>query len=264
MAAEMASMHEALCDMTDENDALKAELSEVKRVKDRQEVKASRKDTEERLVQAAKQTKVMDMDFGSCITDRKQLLDCAKTKLREQVRSDLRQSYDDKMARAALAVIAKAPQKRLVNGTEIWTAPILLTASDKNDRYEIDNILRQSKLFPTYHWPKELMETVQEYRKATISSGVNPETNHIRIRPEERDGRWTIKADVKGKTDNSKFSTKFRWNPPPLDQQVRNMDKDWLNPVWTKSGRRPSFRDIPAPPPAGNTAANGASTDNVL
>jgi len=140
--------------------------------------------------------------------------------------------------------LPRPPTRRIVNGGEIWTAPILLTAADKNDRYDIDNILRQSKLFPTYHWPKDLMDTVQEYKKITIGSGIDAGANYIRIRPEERDGKWTIKADVRGKDEGAKFSTRFRWNLPPLDPLIRRDDKDWATPIWSKNNRRPSFRDI--------------------
>ena len=74
------------------------------------------------LREAAKQVKVLDLDFGGCLTDRKQLMDQAREALREKVRADLRADFDVKTARASLQVIAKASTKREYPGGDMCPA----------------------------------------------------------------------------------------------------------------------------------------------
>ena len=96
----------------------------------------------------------MDLDFGACLNDRKQLIDAGKDRLREQVRSDLRARFDTLMSRASLAVIARATTKRAYPEGDRWTAPVLITIPDRETRWEAEDILRSSKCFPSFHWPR--------------------------------------------------------------------------------------------------------------
>ncbi len=51
--------------------------------------------------------------------------------------------------------------------------------------------------------------------------GVGLGTNYIRIRPEEKEGLWKIRADIKPKEGNGKFLLKSKWNIAPLDGDNR-------------------------------------------
>jgi hypothetical protein len=52
------------------------------------ELKSPRKEITERVTVASRQFKVMDVDFGTEITDRKELIALAKTKMADKVRAD--------------------------------------------------------------------------------------------------------------------------------------------------------------------------------
>jgi hypothetical protein len=52
------------------------------------ELKSSRKEMTERVTVASRQFMVMDVDFGTEITDRKELIALAKTKMADKVRAD--------------------------------------------------------------------------------------------------------------------------------------------------------------------------------
>ena len=51
---------------------------------------------------------------------------------------------------------------------------------------------------------------------------------YIRIRPEEREGRFQIKGDVKDKKGGDRFRTLARWDIPPADKG--QWDKDIIIP----------------------------------
>ena len=178
--------------------------------------------------------KVMDLDFGGCLSDRKQLQERAKAALKEKVRSEHRERFDALMARGALAVIARATTKRAYNTGDIWTAPVLITIADKHTRWEAEDILRNSKVYPSFHWPKDMVEPVKILRKTLLDSGVDDKTHYIRIRPEERDGRWSIRADTKPKEGNARFMRKAWWPVPAADTDIRNQDKNWAKPNFIK------------------------------
>ena len=182
---------------------------------------------ETQLREGDTKVKVMDLDFGACLTDRKQLIETGKAILREKVRSDLRARFDTLMTRGSLAVIARATAKRAYPEGDRWTAPVLLTVTDRETRWETEDILRQSKCYPSFHWPKEMIEPVKILRKAVVDGGTSDTINYIRIRPEERDGKLKIWADVKPKEGTAKFALKATWTVPAYVANIR--PAGWAN-----------------------------------
>ena len=213
-------------------DDFREELADVRQVKDSMKEKDSVKDMVGQIREAATKFKVMDLDFGGCLTDRKQLMDMAKTKLREKIRTDLRDRYDTLMTRASLAVIARATIKRAYPDGDRWTAPVLVTMAEREARWETEDILRKSKCFPSFHWPKDMLGPVKQLRKTITDSGVNEDNTYIRIRPEDRDGKMRIRADIKQKVGGDRFVPRASWNVPAMDTDIREANKDWTKPTW--------------------------------
>ena len=112
LAGTITSLNVNTKELSEENKSLKEELRAVKAVRESQQVKESSREMEVQLREAITKVKVMDLDFGACLTDRKQLIETGKAILREKVQSGLRARYDTLMSRASLAVIARATTKR--------------------------------------------------------------------------------------------------------------------------------------------------------
>ena len=232
MAESITLLNCTITEMQSEIDSLNSELSEAKTARDSIQVKDSAKDMESLIRDSMTKSKVLDIDFGCCLTDRKQLIDMAKNKLREKVRSDLRAKYDKTMQRAAVAVIARQTTRRAYPSGEIWTAPILVSLPDRDTKMELEDMLRQSNCYPAFHWPKEMIEPVKTLKKIINEGGVPDSSHYIRIRPDERDGRLRIRADIKPKAAGSKFSLKATWKIPAADAKLRQHNKDWAKPTW--------------------------------
>ena len=230
IAGTITGQNDIIRELGEENDGLREELKAVKAIRESQQVKESVKDMEGQLREAITKVKVMDLDFGGCLTERKQLIETGKAALREKVRSDLRARFDTLMSRASLAVIARATAKRAYPEGDRWTAPVLLTVADRDTRWETEDILRQSKCYPSFHWPKEMIEPVKILRKAMVDGGTSDTINYIRIRPEERDGKMKIRADVKPKEGKEKFALKATWGVPAFDAKLR--PAGWFTPTW--------------------------------
>jgi hypothetical protein len=236
MAGEMWDLNGTLVRMEKENDQLREEIDSLKAGRKNAEYKAACKEMEQKVAVAAKQLKVVNVEVGGAITDRRQLAESAKKQLKEKVRSDLRAKYDSMMAKAAFAVIAKEPKKTFVEGKEAWTVPVVITAQDKETKWDMEDVLRRSKVFPAFHWPKDLVEPVAELRKMVINQV--GENHYVRIRPEEREGEgvWRLRADVKGKGNSDRFAPFARWNMPPANCLIRK--SDWATPCWV--ARKPT------------------------
>ncbi len=230
LAGTITGLNENIQELTEENEALKVELKAVRDVRENQQVKESSREMEGHLREAITKVKVMDLDFGGCLNDRKQLIDAGRDRLREKVRSDLRARFDALMSKASLAVIARATIKRAYPEGDRWTAPVLITIPDRETRWETEDILRKSNCFPSFHWPKEMIEPVKILRKAMVDSGISDTTNYIRIRPDDREGKMRIRADIKSKEGKEKFVIKATWAVPTYDVNIR--PAGWSNPTW--------------------------------
>jgi hypothetical protein len=245
-----ASTNSDLCTevmhLTAENKALKEQLAKqddninsVKACKEKVEVKASKKEMEDKVRFATTQVKVTNLDFGKAIEDRKELLNVAKETIRDKVRSDLKKEYDEKIRNASVRILASKTFKAQVDGKNIWTAPVIITIADKESRWTVENCLRSSKMFPSFHWPKEMMDNIKVFRKQVKDMGFPDTTHYIRIRPEERDGQWRIRADVKPKEGDGRFVSVASFEIPPLDDSLKANCAGWQTPVWKRPGVGP-------------------------
>jgi hypothetical protein len=230
-------------EVRDENRFLKEELERIKddvactkASKDKVEVKASKKDMEEKVKVASTQFKVMDLNIGKDFADRKAITEAAKAAIQNKVRSDLRKDYDDKIKAATFRVLARNTHKRNVEGQDIWTAPVLVTIPDRESRWQVEDHLRKSKVNPGFHWPREMVDNIKAYRGSLARLGVSETDNFIRIRPEERDSVWKIRADAKPKSGNSRFVPVASFDMPPLYDNLKVNMPSWATPTWTKQG----------------------------
>jgi hypothetical protein len=212
----------------------KERIKDLENCREKTDVKVSRKEMTEKVAVSAKQFKLLDIDFGREISERKDLLNAAKEKIGEKVRSDKKNRYDELVKKATIQVLAKATVRRKEQDTdkEIWTAPVLISVEERESRWELEDVLRQSKVYPTFHWSKEMLGAVKDMRTALKEK--YDDKYYVRIRPEERDGKWRIKADVKAKDSNEKFRLGATWEVPPMCPEIRKKNPGWMTPTWAQ------------------------------
>ena len=78
-----------------------------------------------------------------------------------------------------------------------------------------------------------MIDNVKIFRKVVKDMGYDDQSHYIRIRPEERDGVWRIRADAKKKNGDSKFVSVASFDIPPLDENLKNVS-GWATPTWTR------------------------------
>jgi hypothetical protein len=78
-----------------------------------------------------------------------------------------------------------------------------------------------------------MVDNVEKFRQVVRNMVYSEQTHFIRIRPEERDGSWRIRADVKQKDSDARFVSVASFDIPPLDESLKKSCAGWEKPVWT-------------------------------
>jgi hypothetical protein len=234
LISEIMVLENKLETMEEEQAMLKDRIKDLENCREKNEVKISRKEMTEKVAISAKQFKVMDMDFEKEIGERKDLINKAKELMKDKIRSDKKARYDELIRKATVQVLARATTKRKPqdSDTDIWTAPILVTVDDRETRWELEDMFRQCKVHPTFHWNREMVGLVKDMRNAIKDK--YDDKHYVRIRPEERDGKWRIKADVKTKEGTDRFKLGATWEVPPMCPEVRKKNPAWVTPTWAQ------------------------------
>jgi hypothetical protein len=253
MVTEISRLEDALEASEEKEEQHVSRIEELEKLRETSDVKMSKAEMGKKMEVAQTQVKLLDIDFGKCIDDPKDLTKAAKEAIAAKVRSDEKEKYDQLVKNAVVQVLARQTTKRKnFNGdSDIWTAPVVLTIQERAARWEMENVLRKSKMFPTFHWPKEFLEPMKKIKEELKNGGVDDSTHYVRIRPEQKDGKWRIRADTKPKTGEGKFSLKATWPIMAADTNIRESNKEWSKPTWAQvaSGARK----------AGNPGSTGSS-----
>jgi hypothetical protein len=208
-------------------------VSSVVVTKDKLEVKASSKEMEERLKVATTQFKVMDVDIGKETDNRAEILSKGMAAIKAKVRSDMQDEWTKLAEGVEVAPLVRKTTKP--TGKDYYSAPLLFTVQDKTRRWRMEEILRNSKIYPGFHWPQEMMTVLKDYKTVLKDNGLNEDTTYLRIRPVEREGKVKLRADTKAKEGAGKFSTRATWEAPPLCPEVRKKARDHLKPIWASA-----------------------------
>ena len=201
----------------------------------------SKKEMEGKLVTSMSQTKIMDISFGRQLEDKGEIARQAIRIICEDVRTNEVGWYDEIIRRSRVTVLGKATVVANNGNGEYYTVPILVSCKDRNDKWDLEGIVRRAGYFPSFHWPQEIMEFVKEARKEIVKLGFSEEVHYIRIRPEIHEGKVQIRGDVKPKSGGS-FRAKAVWAAPPACKDYWPQVPNLLKPrvIGSMPTNRPS------------------------
>jgi hypothetical protein len=216
-------------------------VKEIEQLRESTIVKDARKEMAAKMEVATTQVKVLDLDFRKQVEERSELTREARDILRQKVKDMDKPRYDELVRKAVVQVLARQTQKRKrrSDGEEIWTAPVVLSIKERQDRWDMEDLLRRNNVYPTFHWPKEFLEPMKKIREV-LKTKVDEDSTYVRLRPVNNDGKWRIRADVKPKEGGGRFVHKATWDMPPIDEAARKLVPNWHKPTWADVVRRRS------------------------
>ena len=188
--------------------------------RERQRRKESEAAMKDRIRQADRQIKIMDIDFARPLSNRRDIVERTIGYMKEDVILSDRKRFDILINRTRLIVLGRETSQTMHQGERIHTVPVLLECRNEGDKMELEDILRNCQWFNTFHWPVECMPFVKEVRNEVRRMGYEDESHYVRIRPETRDSVLQIRGDVKEKREGAKFRTLAIWDVPPIDRTL--------------------------------------------
>jgi len=186
------------------------------RIKTRTKESVREMESKVRVAQCA--LKLLDVDIERVTDDRREIVRRTITKVRSFCSEDDKRAYDFIMRRTRVVILGKSTSRRMRDQEEEFSVPTLFQCRDRRDTEDLEGILRTAGYFPSFHWPREMMEFVGGVRTVVTQQGVDDRANYIRVRPEVREGNLMVKVEVKPKVGMGRFSLKGLWQIPPLNR----------------------------------------------
>jgi hypothetical protein len=183
-------------------------------------IKDSVKEMEKKVEEANCAVKVLDIDIGRETEDRREIVKKALDTVRGNAREDNQRWLDNVIRRTRVVILGKRTVRRTVRGNRTeFSVPILFQCRDRRDAEDLDTILRGAGYYPSFHWPREVLEFIGGVKEEVRKQGFSEKDYYYKVRPENRDGTVQIKVEVKPK-EGGRFSLKGIWSCPPLQRYL--------------------------------------------
>ena len=198
--------------------------------------KESIRDMEKKVSEAQCSLKLLDVDVGRVIEDKREIVRRTIDKIRQYVQEEDLRCYDNTMRRTRVVVLGKGSSRWERDGETEYSVPTLFQCRDRRDTEDLEQVLRRAGYFPSFHWPREIMEFVGKVREEVEKQGFDHRDFYFRVRPEVKEGGLFVKAEVKPKTGTGRFSLRGLWSCPPLDRLLWDDVQELFRPKWTPRG----------------------------
>jgi len=179
----------------------------------------------EKLQVVERQIKYMDIDFGRQTSSRREIVEKTISFFKEDIEEEDRRRLDTILRRTQFIILGKGTTLREIkDGDDEWirihTVPIMLECRTVSDKVELEDMLRKVGWYPVYHWPKECLEVVKELRYVVRNLGYDEKRYFVKVRPDWREGRMELKAEVKETRVGGRFRAVATWDIPPIDRRL--------------------------------------------
>ena len=187
---------------------------------------------EGRVREARCALKVVNLDIGIITSNKADIVRRVLGEVRRKVSRNDVIGVNKVLRRTRVVVLGKETGNRKVEGRDVATVPILFQCVDRQDVMLLEGALRFAGLFPSFHWPDEIVEFVGELKKEVRKEASEKEW-WIRVRPEEEDGKVRVRVDTKPRS-GGRFRPKAIWACPPLSRGMWEMVDGLYDPIWAE------------------------------
>ena len=166
---------------------------------------------EGQVEESACKLKVLGVKLEKETGDRKEIVRMAVEKFKQDVRKENQGKFQDIMSRTRVVVLGKGTTKMEEEGK--WSVPILLCCQGRGEKDEIERMLKSAGYTTLFYWPDSMVSFVRGAREELKRKGFEERKFDVKIRPERKDGRLVIRADIRTK-DRGVFRPEVYWGIP--------------------------------------------------
>jgi hypothetical protein len=118
-------------------------------------------------------------------------------------------------------ILGKGTEEKELGKEKIYTAPLLVKCGSQGEKERLEGMLRRVGVRAAFHWPREMLEFVDEVRGRVEGMGYRKEEYFIKVRPYKVEGVLQLRAEVKRKDGKGEgFRRAGSWSCPPLDRNL--------------------------------------------
>jgi hypothetical protein len=182
---------------------------------------------------AACKIKVVGIKLDNETEDKKQIVRMALDRMSKDVKKESQRKFEGAMKRTKLVVLGKGTTKVKMEDEWIATVPILLCCQSKGEKEEIERCLREAGYTTLFYWPDSVVDFVRGAREEVRKNGFDERTYQVRIRPDRRDGKVVIRADIRRKEER-RFRPEVYWRIPGERKLADQLGLDVYTPLGTR------------------------------
>jgi hypothetical protein len=179
------------------------------------------KQMERKVCDAMVEVKILNLRFGSVSKAKEELLKEAEGIIKGKVDEKDRKECEWILRKSRLYVLGEGTGEKEVGKERIYTAPVLIKCGSHTEKERMEGMLRTAGVRVAFHWPREMLEFVDEVRGWVEEMGYMKDVYFTKVRPYKVDGVPQLRAEVKRKDGKGGgFKRVGSWSCPPLDREL--------------------------------------------
>jgi len=189
--------------------------------KETQERTESTKQMERKVSEAMKDVKILNLRFKNVSNEKEELLKEAEGIIKGKVAGKDRKECEWILQKSRVYILGEGTEEKEVGEERICTAPLLVKCGSQVEKERLEYILRSAGVRVAFHWPREMLEFVDEVRGWVEEMGYSKGDYFTKVRPCKVDGVPQLRAEVKRKDGKGGgFRKVSSWWCPPLDRNL--------------------------------------------
>jgi hypothetical protein len=125
------------------------------------------------------------------------------------------------LRKSKVYILGEGTEEKELGKERICTAPLLVKCGSQVERERLEGMLKSAGVRSAFHWPREMLEFVDEVRGWVEDMGYRKDEYFIKVRPFKVEGVPQLRAEVKRKDGKGGgFRKVSNWSCPPLNRNL--------------------------------------------
>jgi len=189
--------------------------------KEERERNESIKQMERKVCDAMEEVKILNLRFENVSKVKEELLKEAEGIIKGKVDGKDRKECEWILRKSRVYVLGEGTVEKELGKERVCTAPLLIKCGSHAEKERLEGMLRRARVRVAFHWPREMLEFVDEVRGWVEEMGYRKDVYFTKVRPHKVDGVPQLRAEVKRKDGKGGgFRRVGSWSCPPLDREL--------------------------------------------